>query len=74
MQVQPDYAGFHDELEEREQRGFPIDRMTLREMAVRYHTPIPGTRRWRNYKHWVNKHKQPKESQTPATPVAVEFD
>ena len=38
---EPDYKGFCEEFEERVERGFPIDKTIMVEMAGIYNTPIP---------------------------------
>lgn len=40
-EVKPDYEGFVKEFDERMEKGLPIDRTTMEEMAERYHTPVP---------------------------------
>ena len=37
----PDYKGFCEEFDERVEKGFPIDKTIMKEMAEVYNTPVP---------------------------------
>lgn len=42
----PDYKGFGEHLQEYSDKGLPIDRKQMVELAEKYNCPLPGTEEW----------------------------